>query len=123
MRTVFAIALCFLLGGCATFGGGEFDPYGMYDLVSINGAALPTMEVTGGWYELRPDGTSTVTMDIAEMPDQEAGNADFSLGEMEDGCFPFRSTGEDGSEWTGSICGDVFTVEGNETTVVMHKRR
>ena len=122
MRTLGAVALCFALGACATFGGGGPDPYGIYDLVSVNGVDWSATGEMSGWYELRPDGTSTLTLEVAAMPDAEPANANFTLGEMKDGCLPFRSTGEEGSTWTGSICGEVFTVEGPETSVVMHKR-
>jgi len=123
MRIVLAVALCFILGACATFGGGGPDPYGIYDVVSVNGVDWSATDDMSGWYELRADGTSTVTMEVADMPDAEPANANFTLGEMKDGCFPFSGTGEDGSLWKGTICGDVFTIEGPQTSVVMHRRK
>ena len=128
MRAVYAIALCFVLGACATFGGGGFDPYGIYDVVSMNGVDWAGNADMKAWYELRPDGTSTFTFDVAAMPDQEPADTEFSLGDMEDGCIPFSSTSEETGEWAGSICGDLFTVEGENaagerTAAVMHKRR
>ena len=128
MRTVLAVALCFGLGACATFGGGGSDPYGIYDIVTVNGEDWTGNPEMNGWYELRADGTSTVTFDITAMPDAEPSNADFSLGEMEDGCIPLTTSAVEGSPWTGSICGDVLTTEGKnelgqDMVVVMHKRR
>jgi hypothetical protein len=123
MRALAAVALCLLVGACATSDRGGPNIYGIYDVVSANGQDWPTADGMSGWYELRADGTSTLTMTIPSQPDLEPANADFSVGEMEDGCVPFNSTGEDGSQWTGTICGDEFKVEGPETSVVMRRRR
>ena len=128
MRAIAAVALCLFLGACATFGGGGFDPYGMYDIVSVNGEDWTGNPEMNGWYELRSDGTSTVTFDITAMPDLEPSHAEFTLGEMEDGCMPFTSTSDEGPPWTGAICGDVLTTVGDNESgehlvVVMHRRR
>jgi hypothetical protein len=123
MRAALALALCFVLGGCATFGGGGPDPYGIYDVVSANGEDWPTPEGMRSWYELRADGTSTATFIIPTQAEPAVNDATFSLGEKEDGCIPFSATGEDKTEWTGSICGDVLSIEGPEMSVVLHKRR
>lgn len=122
MRTLVAVALCFLLGACATFGGGEPDPYGIWDIVSINGETLPTAEVTEGWCELRADGIESCTLTLEGVDEPLADTSPFTLGEIRDGCFPYESTDSEGTVWTGSICRDVFTAEGPDMVVVLHKR-
>ena len=122
MRAVAAVAFGLVLGACATFGGGEPDAYGIYDVVTVNGESWPTAEGMEGWTELKADGTTELTVTVPGQPNQVS-NGEFTLGtEVVDGCIAFNGTGEDGSDWTGSICGDVFTVEGPETSVVMHRR-
>lgn len=123
MRAILGVALGATLGACATFGGGEPDPYGVYEIVSINGEALPTLEVIAGSCDLRPDGTDVCAMTIEGMAEPIVGTSPVSLGEFKDGCFPYESTDEEGSVWTGSICGEVLTATNGEYTVVMHKRR
>jgi len=123
MRAVFAVALCFLVGACATFGGSEPDPYGVYELVSINGEALPALEVTAGSCDLRADGTDVCAMTVEGMPEPFVATSPFTLGEFKDGCFPYESTDEEGTLWAGTICGETLTATDGETTVVMHKRR
>ena len=123
MRTLGAVALCLAFGACATLGVGGPDPYGIYDVVSANGEDWPTPEGMSSWYELRPDGTSTATFIIPNQAEPAVNDATFSLGEKEDGCIPFSATGEDKTEWTGSICGDVLSIEGPGMSVVMHRRR
>jgi hypothetical protein len=120
MRTVFAVALCLVVGACA----GEPDPYGSYDIVSVDGEDWTADQDMNGWYEIRPDGTGTLAFDIAAQPDLEPTESEFNLGEMTDGCIPWSAADpETGVEWTGSICGEVFTIQGAGQTVVMHKRR
>ena len=123
MRAVAAVALCFALSACATLGGGRSGPYGIYDVVSANGEDWPTAEGMRSWYELRADGTSSATFINPNQAEPAVNDATFWLGNMEDGCIPFWATGEDETEWTGSICGDVFTIEGPNMSVVLHKRR
>jgi hypothetical protein len=123
MRAVYSAALCFILGACATFGGGEPDPYGIYDIVTINGEALPTMEVISGWCELRPDGTDWCSMTVEGLDEPIEGSSPHSLGEFEDGCFRYESTDEEGGLWTGSICDETITATNGEMTVVLHRRQ
>jgi hypothetical protein len=121
MRTVLAVALCFVLGACA---GGP-DVFGTYDYVSINGETLPMAAVTEGWMELRADGSLGLSITLPNQPDPMVYEGEFSLGEMEDGCIPYSSPDVEDPDkiWTGSICGDVFTNESAGTTLVLHKRR
>ena len=123
MRAVFAVALCLVVGACAAFGGGGPDPYGVWDIVSVNGEDLPFQEMTEGWCELNADGTEVCTMVAEGFPEPLVDSSPFTLGELEDGCFPYESTDPEGGVWTGSICGDVFTAEGPDMVVVLHKRR
>ena len=123
MRTVLAVALFFVLAACATFGGGEPDIYGIYDAVSMNGEPVPRARLTGGWVELRADGTGTVRWFYSEVAEPFELAFTFALGEMEDGCIPVISRTEGFAEEVGSICGDVYTVESQADTVVLHKRR
>ncbi len=123
MRTVLGLALCFFLGACATFGGGGPDPYGLWDIVSVNGEALPAAELAEGWCDLRADGTESCTLTVEGLPEPMTDTSPFTLGELEDGCFPYESTDAEGVTWVGSICGDVFTVTGGDINVVLHKRR
>jgi hypothetical protein len=77
-----------------------------------------------GWWELRPDGTSTLTIDVAMQPEVEQREVEFSLGEMKDGCFPFKVPDQnEEEEWSASICGDVLTINGPGQNMVLHKRR
>jgi hypothetical protein len=124
VRALFAVALCLVLGGCATFGGGEVvDPYGIYDAVSFNGEPLPRARLTGGWVELRADSTGTVRWFYSEVAEPFELAFSFALGEMEAGCISVMSSTEGFAEEVGSICGDVYTVESQKDTVVLHKRR
>jgi len=123
MRNVYAVALCLVLGACATLGGGEFDPYGVYDIVTVNGESLPTMEVISGWCELRTDGTDWCSMTVEGLSEPIEGSSPHTLGEFEDGCIPYESTDEGGVLWTGSICGEILTAANGQLTVVLHKRR
>jgi hypothetical protein len=123
MRIILVLSLCCGLGACATFGGGEPDPYGIYDIVTINGESLPTMEVISGWCELRTDGTDWCSMTVEGLEEPMEGSSPHTLGEFEDGCFPYQSTDEDGTRWTGNICGGVITATNGELTVVLEKRR
>jgi len=122
MRAVFAAALYLVLGACATFGGDGFDPYGTYDFVSYGrlGTYGTFIDFSKSWIELRADGTATFGDDRPELNTQLT----FTLGEMEDGCFPIalRWPG-DGEDAPGSICGDVYTVEESGGTLIFHKRR
>lgn len=124
MRTAFTPALCFLLGACATSGLGTFHPYGIYDVVAANGENWTRNDGLNGWWELRPDGTSTLFLDIAAQPGIEPFDVDFVLGEIERGCVPFEAVGPGTTEdWTASICGEVFSVKGPGQNMVLHKRR
>jgi hypothetical protein len=123
MRTVLAVALYSVLGACARFGGGEPDPFGIYDLVSINGETLPTTEVTEGWCELRTDGTEFCSFTIVGAPEPMSGTSSVTLGEFKDGCLSYQSADGEGSVWTGSICGETLTATNGEYTVVSNKRR
>ena len=124
MRTVFAVALCFVVGACATFGGGEPDISGIYDLVSVNGEALPTPDVTKAWLELRADGVSVFTSDQPSLTDLEVDTGKITLEEMEDGCIPvYIEDDTDPIGFDGSVCGEVLTVEIGNFLLVFHKRR
>jgi hypothetical protein len=124
MRTALAVVLCSFLGGCATSGEGVFHPYGIYDVVSADGQDWTRNDGLNGWWELRPDGTSTLTLDIAAQPYLEPFHVEFSLGEMEDGCVLFVARGPTASEeWSAHICGEVFTIRGPGQIMVLRKRR
>ncbi len=129
MRTVFAVALCFVLGGCATFGGGGPDPFGIYDIESIVFLGMPGYFGTAvgsvdtgltGWLELRADGTGTWRGPEGSEP--ETAEFSFTLGDLDDGCFPFLMKSDDWEEGVGTICGDVLTITG-DGEAVFHKRR
>jgi hypothetical protein len=129
MRTVFAVALCFLFGGCATFGGGEVDPYGIWDLVSSDGVTYPNENVPEWNIELRPDGSAVLSFKLTNGQEGRMVGS-FSLGEEKDGCWPINLVFDEEAvdPGTGSICGREMTIEAdNETadnaTQVFHKRR
>ena len=123
MRTLCAAALSCMVGACVLFGGGGFDPYGIYDVVTANGEDWTENDDFSGWWELRSDGTSTLTINVAMQPEPEHHEVEFSLGEIEDGCFPFTVPDQNEEEWSASICGDVFTIQGPGQDMVLHKRR
>jgi len=123
MRAVLSVTLCFIVGACATFGGGQPDPYGIYDIVTVNGEPLPAMQVISGWCELRSDGTDWCSMTVEGLAEPIEGSSPHTLGEFEDGCFPYESTDEEGTLWVGAICGEVLTATGGGITVALHKRR
>ena len=119
MRAFPSLAMCSMLVGCSMFGAEEPDPFGIYDMVSIGGEAVPTTEVAEAWVELRADTTGTTTWVLPGSSEEYTSPfGEYSLGEMTDGCIPYRAV-----EWNGSICGDVFTITGPEYTAVFHKRR
>jgi hypothetical protein len=95
----------------------------MYDVVSVTGEGLLSAEATESWVELRADGTGTMFVVGPEVPEPTELPFTFSLGQFENGCYPYESQGGEGVMWTGSICGDEFTSSNPEMTVVMHKRR
>jgi hypothetical protein len=127
MRTVLALALCFVVGACATFGGGEPDIYGIYDVVSMDGGSLPSAEISNAWGDLKPDGSWTMTLSLAGTSETMVEEGGSSIGEEVDGCLPFQSWNYLAPELMvyGTICDGVLTVPGTEevASMVMHKRR
>ncbi len=121
MKTVFAVALCFILGACA----GEPDVFGFYDAVSMEGETLPMADgVSEAWLEARSDGVAIFTF-IIPGPETMPVPGTFSVGEMENGCTPFsfRSDETPDRPMTGSICDGVMTAELAGAALVLHKRR
>lgn len=123
MRTAFAVALSLIVGACATLGGGGTGPFGTWDIVSFNGEPLPVEGLEEGWCELSADGTELCTLFVEGMAEPILDSSPYTLGEMENGCLPYETIDDEGQTWIGSICGDVFTVDGPGQTVVLHKRR
>jgi len=122
VRTVFAVALCFVLGACATSGGGEPDIYGVWHPVSENGIAVPTDGANGLLLSFGPDG---VVESFVRIPTGEGGamTGSYSLGEAADGCRSIELVFENvPASVLGSICGEVLTLTG-ESTFVFHKGR
>jgi len=127
MRTVFAVALCFVLGACAMFGGGEPDIYGIYDMVSMGGETLPTAEISSAWVDWKPDGSWVMTITPAGTSETMVDEGGSSVEKAVDGCVPFQSWNSLAPEVIvpGTVCDGVATIPGEEGIVamVMHKRR
>ena len=120
MRTGFAVALCFVLGACATFGGGGQDIYGIYEMV-------PGPDGITGWYELKVDGTWDMEMSVPDLPEPMTYSGVFSVGEEKDGCLWIESWVPDAPDAAGektpiSFCDGVMTVPSYENAT-FHKRR
>ena len=60
---------------------------------------------------------------VPNMTEPIVADATFTLGEFEDGCFPFHLVADDGTEWNGSICENEFSMETEGVYAVLHKRR
>ena len=124
MRAVFGVGLCIVLGACATFGGGEPEVYGTYDVISVDGAKVPYGEYLEGWLKLRPNGISMFTMVLEGSPGAMEFPGTYILEESEDGCIPFRFVdNEHPTEGiSGTICGDEMTAHDGRSPMVLHKR-
>ncbi len=97
--------------------------FGVYDIISFFGEDWTTPGGPSGTYEMRSDGNSVLTISIPDQP-QEVSEVTYSIGDrMVDGCFTYGSRDEDGNEYTGTICEEVFTVEGPEGIGILHKRQ
>ena len=121
-RTTDGWKITMLDGGAGTFLRMD-RVYGVYDIISFFGEDWTTQGGPGGTYELRSDGTSVLTVTVPDQP-QEISEVTYSIGDgMVDGCFTYGSTDEDGNEYTGTICEDVFTVEGPDGIAILHKRQ
>ena len=105
-------------------GGGGFDPYGVWDVVSLGGVTYPTELVSHWYFELRPDGSVVVSYKLTNG-EEASGVGGFSLGEEKDGCWPINFVFDEEAvdPGTGSICGDEMTIEGGGEKLVFHKRR
>ena len=128
MRPAFAVVLCSVLGACATFGGGEPDIYGIYDLV-------PGADEVTGWFELKTDGTWDMEISRPGWPEPGRFAGVFSIGEEKDGCLWIEVWVPDVPDAAGrefaitlgkrtpiSICDGVMT-DTNDENATFHKRR
>jgi hypothetical protein len=125
MRGVFAVAWCLLFGACATVGGGESQIYGIYDVISIDGATLPYGDYLEAWVELGPNGNSMFTMILVDGPGPMEFPGTYSLEEYRDGCFPFLFVDNEhpSERMSGAICGEVMNAHNGRSPMVLHKRR
>ena len=123
MRAFFAVALCFVLGACATSGEGGLDPSGIWDVVSAGELNYPNEHVSEFYFELRPDGSVVVSTKLTNG-EEASGVGGFSLGEEKDGCWPINFVfGEEPDDpGIGSICGPEMTIETETERLVLHKR-
>jgi hypothetical protein len=114
-----------MCGGCATFGGGGQDIYGVYDVASLNGEPLPNEVLSSGWIDWRPDGSwiGSMTPTGGAGPEELEGQS--SVGEEVDGCIPFQiwPNEEPDAPGTGTLCGGVMTVVVGAVEWVFQKRR
>ena len=116
MRTAIAVALCFILGACATFGWGDPHIYGIYDLV-------PETEVVSGWFELKTDGTWDMSFANPSQPERGLFSGVYSTTEERDGCVWIQCWAEErpAEKTPIRICNEVLVVLSSYTT--FHKRR
>ncbi len=114
MRVVFAVALCFVLGACATFGGREPDIYGEYHLETSQDATV--------WIRIEEDGSLGLSISSPMMSEDEYWEGGYSIVEEKDGCFWGEFWADIAPEVikTISICNEVLTVI--EDNQVFHKR-
>jgi hypothetical protein len=98
MRTLFSVALCFVLGACAT----KPDIYGEYDWAIFLGQNIPGDFFTDGWMELTPEGTWTAVATRADGSGQMTFEGGFSAGDEVDGCVLFEA-------WFSSALKEPFT--------------
>ena len=121
MRTVFAVALCFVVGACAT----TPDIYGIYDLVSINGESIPNDASSSIWMEWRSDGSWTSHATVVGVPEPVVEDGQSSVEDEVDGCVPFQAWGNEAPDEliTGTVCDGVISGTSPEGPFVMNKRR
>ena len=92
MRTVLAVALCLVLGACATFGGGGPDVIGIWDLVSIGGNPLPTAGKSATHRaEVKDGGVDGLHFTLEGQTEPLYVESEYSLGDIKDGCVEYRS--------------------------------
>ena len=120
--------LILLIAGCASVPRTASDvakPYGIWDVVSFDGEAVTNEGGFEWWFELWPDGSLRNALVAPAVPMGGSETGRFSLGEEEDGCRPIEVVlGKDlEEEASGSICGDVLTLEAEGKSMVLHKRR
>ena len=114
-----------MLGACATFGGGEPDIYGIYDLVSANGESIPNDQYSSYWMEWRPDGSWTSHATVVGAPEPVVEDGQSSVEDEVDGCVPFQAWGNEAPDEliAGTVCDGVISGTSPEGPFVMHKRR
>ena len=119
--------LILLIAGCASvprIASDVAEPYGIWDVVSENGEAVTHEGSFAWWFELWPDGSLRNVLIIPAVPAGGSETGRFSLGEEEDGCGPIEVVidHDPKEEASGSICGEVLTLEYPGTSLVLHKR-
>ena len=122
MRTVFAVALCLVVGACAKAGP---DAVGTWDMVSIGGNPLPYGGMAEHWAEVKESGVVNLHLIMEGESEPQVVEAEYSLGEETDGCVAYSSNDyQSGEPLVGSVCGDVLTLETVDgTSIVYHRRK
>ena len=121
MRIMLAVALGLILGGCADSGP---EVHGIWDLVSINGEPLPTQGMAQHWVDVKEGGVVTLYFIPEGESEPQSVEAEYSLGEVEDGCIAYNSNDyRTGEPLVGSVCGDVLTLNTVDGVPIIYSRR
>jgi hypothetical protein len=118
---VVSVALSLILGGCAASGP---EVQGIWDLVSINGESPPTQGMAQHWADVKEGGVVTLYFIPEGESEPQSVEAEYSLGEVEDGCVPYSSNDyQTGQPLVGSVCGDVLTLNTVDGAPIVYHRR
>jgi hypothetical protein len=121
MRIMLAVALGLILGACADSGP---EVHGIWDLVSINGEPLPTQGMAQHWVDVKEGGVVTLYFIPEGESEPQSVEAEYSLGEVQDGCIAYNSNDyRTGEPLVGSVCGDVLTLNTVDGVPIIYSRR